>query len=150
MGNYAEHVRCSSRGAGQRYEWAWSSLVALAYLAGCATPQPPDSGDCVLNPPVTCGKLSVTQLGSRPRVVFDTDAQFRGDPSTSRALEQGAVGDQYALMYLLFRSDMLQMVAATTANVNGKSVDAQVSEVQRVASLCGSPELPIKRGAEGV
>jgi hypothetical protein len=82
--------------------------------------------------------------------VFDTDAQFRGDRTTSRSLEQGAVGDQYALMYLLFRSDLLQMVAATTANVNGASVDNQVSEVQRVASLCGAPELPIKRGAEGV
>jgi purine nucleosidase len=150
MANYAEHVRSSSWRAGQRYEWARSALVAFACVAGCAAPKPPDNGDCVLNPPVTCGKLSVTQLGSRPRVVFDTDAQFRGDPTTARALEQGAVGDQYALMYLLFRSDLLQMVAATTANVNGTSIDAQVSEVRRVASLCGSPELPIKRGAEGV
>src|SRR5437868_3154296 len=102
MANYAEHVRSSSRRAGQRYEWVWSALVAFACVAACAAPEPPDNGDCVLNPPVTCGKLSVTQLGSRPGVVFDTDAQFRGDPTTTRALEQGAVGDQYALMYVLF------------------------------------------------
>jgi hypothetical protein len=94
--------------------------------------------------------LTAIELGSRPRVVFDTDAQFRGDPSTSRPREQGAVGDQYALMYLLLRSDMLQMVGATTANVNGGSVDDQVSEVQRVAALSGAPDLPIMRGAEGV
>jgi hypothetical protein len=53
-------------------------------------------------------------------------------------------------MYLLLRSDALQMVAATTANVNDTSIDHQVSEVQRVATLCGAPELPIMRGAEGV
>jgi hypothetical protein len=94
--------------------------------------------------------LAATQLGSRTRVVFDTDAQFRGDPTTSRPREQGALGDQYALMYLLLRSDLLQTIAATTANVNGRSVDAQVSEVQRVATLCGAPDLPIMRGAQGV
>jgi inosine-uridine nucleoside N-ribohydrolase len=148
MANYAD--RRSSWCAAQKFKWARSALVAFACVAGCAVPEPPDGGDCVLNAPVTCGKLSVTEIGSRTRVVFDTDAQFRGDPTTSRPREQGAVGDQYALMYLLLRSDMLQIVAATTANVNGGSVDAQVDEVRRVATLCGEPDLPIKRGAEGV
>jgi purine nucleosidase len=150
MEDHAEDVHSSSWCADQRYEWARCALVALASLAGCAVPPPPDNGDCVLSAPVTCDKLTATQLGSRPRVVFDTDAQFRGDPTTSRPREQGAVGDQYALMYLLLRSDVLQMLAATTANVNGTSVDNQVSEVRRVASLSGAPDLPIKRGAEGV
>src|SRR3954463_7053572 len=115
MANSAEDVRSS---ADQSCRWAWSALVALACVAGCSAPQAPDGGDCVLSAPITCGKLTATELGSRPRVVFDTDAQFRGDPTTSRPREQGAVGDQYALMYLLFRSDLLQMVAATTANAN--------------------------------
>ena len=150
MANYTEDVRSSAGCADQRHGGVWSALAALACLAGCAAPQPPDGGDCVLSAPVACEKLTATQLGSRPRVVFDTDAQFRGDPTTSRPREQGALGDQYALMYLLFRSDLLQMVAATTANVNDTSIDNQVSEVQRVAALCGSPDLPIKRGAKGV
>src|SRR5689334_21525425 len=114
MANSAGHVRSSSWCADRRYEWAWSALVALACIAGCAAPEVPDGGDCVLNAPLTCEKLTATQLGSRPRVVFDTDAQFGGDPTTFRPREQGAVGDQYALMYLLLRSDMVQMVAATT------------------------------------
>jgi purine nucleosidase len=67
-----------------------------------------------------------------------------------RALrEQGAVGDQYALTYLLLRSDALQLLGVTTANANGGSIEDQVSEVQRVASLCGEARLPIKRGAVG-
>ena len=150
MANYSERVVSSSRCADQRCEWAWSALVALACVVGCAVPEPADGGDCVLTAPVTCGKLTATELGSRPRVVFDTDAQFRGDPTTSRPREQGAVGDQYALMYLLFRSDLLQTVAVTTANVNDTSVDNQVSEVRRVAALCGAPDLPIMRGAKGL
>src|SRR6187402_1059455 len=135
MANHAENVRCRSWCADRRYRWAGAALAALACVAGCAAPEPPpDGGDCVLTAAATCQKLTATELGSRPRVVFDTDAQFRGDPSTSRPREQGAVGDQYALMYLLLRSDMLQMLAATTANVNGTSLDNQVSEVRRVAT----------------
>jgi hypothetical protein len=59
------------------------------------------------------------------------------------------VGDQYALMYLLLRSDELQLLGVTTANANGGSIEDQVSEVRRVATLCGEAAVPIKRGAVG-
>jgi inosine-uridine nucleoside N-ribohydrolase len=132
----------------------WSQLMSVAVLSLLAIPacdvgQVPDSGQCVLASPLTCRKLTSVQLDSRPRIIFDTDAQFRGDPTTPRLREQGAVGDQYALIYLLMRSDALQLLGVTTANANGGSIDDQVSEVRRVASLCGAPALPIKRGALG-
>jgi hypothetical protein len=124
-------------------------LLALLVLSACDVGQPPDSGQCVLTAPLECNKLTDVQLNRRPRVIFNTDAQFHGDPTTTRAREQGAFGDQYALMYLLLRSDMLQLLGVTTTNASGGSIEDQVSEVQRVAALCGEPALPVKRGAVG-
>jgi len=128
-----------------------TSTVVLLLAAGsaCDVGPVPDSGQCVLAEPLTCSKLTPVQKNHRPHVIFDTDAQFHGDPTTARVREQGAVGDQYALIYLLLRSDALQLLGVTTANANGGAVDEQVGEVRRVATLCGEPGLPIKRGAEG-
>jgi len=126
-----------------------SVLVSGAALAGCDVGPVPDSGQCVLASPLVCSKLTPVQKNHRPHVIFDTDAQFHGDPTTPRVREQGAVGDQYGLIYLLLRSDALQLLGVTTANANGGSIEDQVSEVRRVAALCGEPALPIKRGAVG-
>jgi len=106
-------------------------------LAACEVGAVPDSGQCVLTAPLACSKLTPVQRNLRPHIIFDTDAQFHGDPTTARAREQGAVGDQYALIYMLLRSDALQLLGVTTANANGGAISDQVSEVQRVASLCG-------------
>ncbi|HEY8923862.1 MAG TPA: nucleoside hydrolase, partial [Polyangia bacterium] len=142
----------SLRVANHRPSWRVvlvSALLSGAALAGCDVGPVPDSGQCVLASPLVCSKLTPVQKNHRPHVIFDTDAQFHGDPTTPRAREQGAVGDQYALIYLLLRSDALQLLGVTTANANGGSIEDQVSEVRRVATLCGEPSLPIKRGAEG-
>jgi inosine-uridine nucleoside N-ribohydrolase len=125
-----------------------TSLLSLALVA-CDVGPVPDSGQCVLTSPLACRKLTPVQKNHRPRIIFDTDAQFHGDPTTPRAREQGAVGDQYALIYLLLRSDALQLLGVTTANPNGGSIDEQVGEVRRVARLCGEPAVPVKRGAVG-
>lgn len=103
----------------------------------------------MLTSPLVCKKLTTVLKGHRPRIIFDTDAQFHGDPTTARVREEGAVGDQYALIYLLLRADALQLVGVTTANTNGGSIDNQVNEVRRVAALCGEGGVPIKRGAVG-
>ena len=124
-------------------------MLVAVLVSACDVGQVPDSGQCVLASRLTCSKLSAVQQDQRPRIIFDTDAQFHGDPTTARLREQGAVGDQYALIYLLLRSDLLQLLGVTTANANGGSIEDQVSEVRRVASLCGEPGLPIKRGAVG-
>jgi len=124
-------------------------VVSLA-MAACEVGAVPDSGECVLASPLVCSKLTPVQKNHRPRIILDTDAQYHGDPTTARAREQGAVGDQYALIYLLLRADALQLVGVTTANANGGSIEDQVSEVRRVATLCGEPAVPIKRGAVGM
>ena len=103
----------------------------------------------MLTSSLVCSKLTTVQKGHRPRIIFDTDAQFHGDPTTARTREQGAVGDQYALIYLFLRADALQLLGVTTANTNGGSIDNQVNEVRRVAALCGEGSVPIKRGAVG-
>ena len=126
------------------------ALVVSLAMAACEVGAVPDSGECVLASPLVCSKLTPVQKDHRPRIIFDTDAQFHGDPMTARAREQGAVGDQYALIYLLLRADALQLVGVTTANANGGSIEDQVSEVRRVATLCGEPAVPIKRGAVGM
>jgi hypothetical protein len=125
------------------------AVFSLLAVPACDVGPPPDNGQCVLAPPLTCSKLSAVQQDQRPRIIFDTDAQFHGDPTTARPREQGAVGDQWALIYLFLRSDTLQLLGVTTANVNSGSIDDQLAEVQRVASLCGEPGIPIKRGAVG-
>jgi inosine-uridine nucleoside N-ribohydrolase len=125
------------------------AVLSLMAIPACDVGPVPDSGQCVLASPLTCSKLTSVQQSQRPHIVFDTDAQFHGDPTTARLREQGAVGDQYALIYLLLRSDALQLLGVTTANANGGSIDDQVGEVQRVASLCGEAGVPIKRGAVG-
>jgi inosine-uridine nucleoside N-ribohydrolase len=126
-------------------------LAALSLLlaSACEVGEVPDGGDCVLAAPLTCSKLTPLQLGKRPRILFDTDAQFRGDPTTSRRREQGAFGDTSALIYMLLRSDQLQLLGVTTTNANDGSIEEQVSEVERVAALSGAPGLPVKRGAVG-
>lgn len=126
-------------------------LAASALLCGsaCEVTGVPDGGDCVLAAPLTCSKLTPLQLWRRPRVIFETDAQFRGDPTTPRQREQGAFGDTSALTYLLLRSDQVQLLGVTTTNANDGSIDAQVSEVKRVAALSGAPNLPVRRGAVG-
>lgn len=131
-----------------------SSLVVPAVLAlllgpACEITEVPDGGDCVLATPLACSKLTPLELGRRPRIIFDTDAQFHGDPTTPRRREQGAFGDTSALIYMLLRSDQLQLLGVTTTNANGGSIDEQVSEVERVAALCGAPSLPVRRGAVG-
>jgi inosine-uridine nucleoside N-ribohydrolase len=123
--------------------------LSLLPIPACDAGPPPDSGQCVLSPPVECRKLTDVQKDLRPRIIFDTDAQFHGDPTTARPREQGALGDQYGFMYLLLRSDLLQLLGVTTANANGGAIENQVAEVARVASLCGEPGVPIKRGAVG-
>jgi inosine-uridine nucleoside N-ribohydrolase len=125
------------------------AVLALLFGSACEVSEVPDGGDCVLAPPLTCNKLTPLQLGTRPRVLFDTDAQFRGDPTTSRRREQGAFGDTSALVYMLLRSDELQLLGVTTTNANDGSIDAQISEVERVAALSGAPGLPVRRGAVG-
>jgi inosine-uridine nucleoside N-ribohydrolase len=120
-----------------------------AVVGACEVGAVPDSGQCVLASPLMCRKLTPVQKNHRPRIIFDTDAQFHGDPTTARVREQGAVGDQYALIYLLLRSDVLQLLGVTTANLNGGAIDDQVDEVRRVATLCGEAGVPIKRGAVG-
>jgi len=124
-------------------------MLLSATVAACEVGGVPDSGQCVLASPLTCSKLTPVQKNHRPRIIFDTDAQFHGDPTTPRVREQGAVGDQYALIYLFLRSDALQLLGVTTANANGGSIDDQVGEVHRVAALCGEAGVPIKRGAVG-
>jgi hypothetical protein len=121
----------------------------LLFAPACAIESVPDDGDCVLASPLTCNKLTPLLLGQRPRILLDTDAQFQGDPTTARQREQGSFGDQLALIYMLLRSDRLQLVGVTTANANDGSIDEQVSEVRRVAKMCGEPGIPIKRGAIG-
>jgi purine nucleosidase len=128
---------------------SFAALFLSMALAACEVGAVPDSGQCVLASPLACSKLTPVQKNHRPRIIFDTDAQFHGDPTTPRAREQGAVGDQYAIMYLLLRSDALQLVGVTTANANGGSIEEQVSEVRRVATLCGEAAVPIRRGAVG-
>jgi len=123
--------------------------AALLLGTGCEVTEIPDTGDCVLAAPLTCSKLTPLQLGRRPRILFDTDAQFRGDPTTSRRREQGAFGDISALVYMLLRSDQLQLVGVTTTNPNDGSIDEQVNEVERVAALSGAPHLAVRRGAVG-
>jgi inosine-uridine nucleoside N-ribohydrolase len=125
-----------------------AGMLALS-ASSCDVGAPPDSGQCVTAHALTCSKLTDVQKDSRPRVIFDTDMQFLGDPTTARTAEQGAVGDQYALIYLLMRSDRLQLLGVTTANCNGGPIDAQVSEAQRVAAICGESALPIMPGAVG-
>jgi purine nucleosidase len=125
------------------------TLVVSLAMAACEVGAVPDSGQCVLASPLVCSKLTPVQKTNRPRIIFDTDAQFRGDPMTTRSREQGAVGDQYALIYLLLRSDALQLLGVTTANANGGSIEDQVNEMRRVATLCGEAAIPIKRGAVG-
>ena len=125
------------------------AVLSLLVVPTCDVGPVPDSGQCVLSSPLTCSKLTDVQQNQRPHIIFDTDAQFHGDPTTARLREQGAVGDQYALIYLLLRSDALQLLGVTTANANGGSLDDQVSEVRRVASLCGEAGISIKRGAVG-
>jgi inosine-uridine nucleoside N-ribohydrolase len=129
--------------------WPGVLGLSLVALSTCDVGPVPDSGQCVLASPVECSKLTDVQKNRRPRVILDTDAQFRGDPTTQRPHEQGAVGDQYALTYLLMRSDLLQLLGVTTANVNGGAIENQVAEVGRIASLCGKPGVPVKRGAVG-
>lgn len=126
-----------------------TAVLALSFGSACEVTEVPDGGDCVLAPPLTCNKLTPLQLGRRPRIIFDTDVQFRGDPTTSRRREQGAFGDTSALSYMLLRSDQLQLLGVTTSNANGGSIDAQVREVERVAALSGAPGLPVRRGAVG-
>jgi purine nucleosidase len=126
-----------------------AAVAALLLGSACEVTEVPDGGDCALASPLTCSKLTPLQLGRRPRVIFDTDAQFRGDPTTSRRREQGAFGDTTALTYMLLRSDQLQLLGVTTTNANDGSIDEQVSEVERVAALSGAPGLPIRRGAVG-
>jgi inosine-uridine nucleoside N-ribohydrolase len=126
-----------------------SAALALSFGSACEVTDVPDGGDCVLASPLTCSKLTPLQLGRRPRIIFDTDAQFRGDPTTSRRREQGAFGDTSALIYMLLRSDRLQLLGITTSNANDGSIDEQVSEVERVAALSGAPSLPVRRGAVG-
>jgi purine nucleosidase len=125
------------------------AALALLFGSACEVTEVPDGGDCVLASPLTCSKLTPLQIGRRPRIIFDTDAQFRGDPTTSRRREQGAFGDTSALIYLLLRSDQLQLLGVTTTNANDGSIDEQVSEVERVAALSGAPGLPVRRGAVG-
>jgi hypothetical protein len=125
------------------------AVLSSLGVPACDVGPVPDSGQCLLASPLTCSKLTDVQRDQRPRVLFDTDAQFHGDPTTGRPREQGAVGDQWALIYLLMRADALQLLGVTTANANGGSIEDQVSEVQRVASLCGETGIPIKRGAVG-
>ncbi len=129
----------------------WVAPTALALLLGsaCEVTEVPDDGDCVLAEPLSCSKLTPLQLGRRPRIIFDTDAQFRGDPTTTRKREQGAFGDTSALVYMLLRSDELQLLGVTTTNANGGPIDDQIDEVKRVAALSGAPRLPVKRGAVG-
>jgi purine nucleosidase len=126
-----------------------AAVLAVAFGSGCEVTEVPDAGDCVLASPLTCSKLTPLQLGTRPRIIFDTDAQFRGDPTTVRRREQGTFGDTSALSYMLLRSDQLQLLGVTTSNANGGPIDAQVSEVERVAALSGAPSLPVRRGAVG-
>jgi inosine-uridine nucleoside N-ribohydrolase len=155
MRTFREYVMASTirihHSPKQTGQW-WPMAVALLapmVVSACDVGQVPDSGECVLASPLTCSRLTDVQKDQRRHVIFDTDAQFRGDPTTARLREQGAVGDQYALIYLLQRSDLLQLLGVTTANANGGAIDDQVSEVQRIASLCGEPGLPVKRGAVG-
>ncbi len=138
-------------GRGRRYRRGlfWVPAALFLFAPACAIEDVPDDGDCVLAPPLTCSKPTPLMLGQRPRILFDTDAQFRGDPTTDRLREQGSFGDQIALIYMLMRSDRLQLVGVTTANANDGAIDKQVREVRRVAKLCGEPGLPIKRGAVG-
>ena len=124
-----------------------SAALTLLFGSACEVGDVPDGGDCALAAPLTCSKLTPLQLGRRPRIIFDTDAQFRGDPTTARRREQGAFGDTSALIYMLLRSDQLQLLGVTTTNANDGSIDEQVSEVQRVAALGGAPSLPVRRGA---
>lgn len=131
-----------------------SALCVLASLAlwfgtACEVTEVPDRGECVLSSPLTCSKLTPLQLGRRPRIIFDTDAQFRGDPTTSRRREQGAFGDTSAFIYMLLRSDQLQLLGVTTSNANAGSIEEQVSEVKRLAALSGAPGIPVRRGAVG-
>jgi purine nucleosidase len=126
-----------------------AAVLALLFGSACEVTEVPDGGDCVLASPLTCSKLTPLQLGRRPRIIFDTDAQFRGDPTTSRRREQGAFGDTSALIYMLLRSNQLQLLGVTTTNANDGSIDEQVSEVERVAALSGAPSLPVRRGAVG-
>src|SRR5437868_318716 len=137
----------SSGRHGRREEAGLMLVVSLLLLAiaACDVGAVPDGGQCVLASPLTCSKLTPVQKDHRPRIIFDTDAQFHGDPTTARAREQGAVGDQYALIYLLLRSDMLQLLGVTTANANGGSIDGQVSGVRRVATLGGEAGGPVQR-----
>lgn len=125
------------------------TACALLSASACKVTELPDDGDCVLAPPLSCSKLTPLQLGNRPRVIFDTDLQFRGDPTTPRKREQGAFGDSSALTYMLLRSDRVQLLGVTTSNANDGAISAQVSEVERVAALSGAPNLPVKRGAVG-
>lgn len=125
------------------------AVFSLLFCSACEVTGVPDGGDCALAAPLTCSKLTPLQLGSRPRIIFDTDAQFRGDPTTPRQREQGAFGDTSALVYMLLRSDQLQLLGVTTNNANDGSIDEQVREVERVAALSGSPSLPVRRGAVG-
>ena len=126
-----------------------ATVLSLLVVPACDVGPVPDSGQCVLSSPLTCSRLTSVQQDQRPHIIFDTDAQFHGDPTTARLREQGAVGDQYALIYLLLRSDALQLLGVTTANANGGPIDDQVNEVERVASLCGGAGVPVKRGAVG-
>src|ERR1019366_7624670 len=126
-----------------------ATVLSLLVVPACDVGPVPDSGQCVLSSPLTCSRLTSVQQDQRPHIIFDTDAQFHGDPTTARLREQGAVGDQYALIYLLLRSDALQLLGVTTANANGGPIDDQVNEVERVASLCGGAGVPVKRGAGG-
>jgi len=135
-----------------RGSYGWSVLAlagALVLGPACEVTEVPDGGDCALTLPLSCSKLTPLQLGRRPRIIFDTDAQFRGDPTTTRRREQGAFGDTSALTYMLLRSDRLQLLGVTTTNANDGSIDAQVSEVKRVAALSGASSLPIRPGAVG-
>jgi purine nucleosidase len=138
------------REGGFRSSLVVPAALALLFGSACEVTEVPDGGDCVLASPLTCSKLTPLELGRRPRIIFDTDAQFRGDPTTPRPREQGAFGDTSALTYMLLRSDQLQLLGVTTTNANDGSIDEQVSEVERVAMLSGAPSLPIRRGAVGI
>ena len=80
--------------------------------------------------------LSVWQIQGQIPILLDTDANNELD-------------DQHAIAYMLFNSDIFNVVGITVnATTSGGQIDQHVAEAKRVVKLCGyGDEIKVVAGA---
>jgi inosine-uridine nucleoside N-ribohydrolase len=126
-----------------RFVTHWS-LMRVAWLAVCCllscestdgrTLVEPDAAPGAV---VDAGRGETSPPGERVRVILDTDANNELD-------------DQHAIAYALFSADVFEVEGITVnRTLFGGGIGEHVAEAERVARLCGAPDLPVLAGAEG-